>query len=89
MLGQGRVSLSLLEAQSCGVPVIATDVGGCREAVSPSYSNLIPAGDEQALVSVLKGKHAAGASTALREFIIKNGSLVSMLDRYKPYYNAA
>lgn len=45
---------SLLEAASCGRPIIATDVPGCREIVEPGSNGfLIPPRDVQALVSAL------------------------------------
>jgi glycosyltransferase involved in cell wall biosynthesis len=46
--------LVLAEAASMGVPVIATDIRGCREAVEAGRNGvLIPAGDASALACVL------------------------------------
>jgi len=36
--------LALLEAMAAGIPVVATDVGGCREIVQPEYDDSCPAG---------------------------------------------
>lgn len=46
--------LSLLEAQSCNIPVVATDVGGCAQAVAPSAGELVPPGNIGALVHALE-----------------------------------
>ncbi len=45
---------SILEAMSMGLPVIATDVGGVKEAVSPECGILIPRADKAELVKALK-----------------------------------
>ena len=41
--------LSPLEAQACNVPVVLTDVGGCREAICPDTGLLVQAGDGESL----------------------------------------
>jgi glycosyltransferase involved in cell wall biosynthesis len=41
--------IALLEALACGVPQIATDVGGTREVVTPETGVLVPPGDVRAL----------------------------------------
>lgn len=43
----------LIEAQACGVPVVATRVGGVGELVSPDSGILVGAGDAPALAAAL------------------------------------
>jgi len=52
--------LSPLEAQSCGVPVVLTDTGGCKEAICAETGVLVPVKDSVAL--------AAGITYALEAF---------------------
>lgn len=47
--------ISILEAMRAGLPIIASDVGGVREAVQPGVNGLlVPRADEATLVSALK-----------------------------------
>nr|MBN1857941.1 glycosyltransferase family 4 protein [Candidatus Bipolaricaulota bacterium] len=46
---------SILEAMACGVPVVATDIRGCREEVVDSETGrLVPPGDVQALSQAIR-----------------------------------
>jgi sugar transferase (PEP-CTERM/EpsH1 system associated) len=48
------MSNTIQEAMGCGLPVVATDVGGARELVIPEDTGLlVPAGDPDALASAL------------------------------------
>ncbi len=42
------------EALSCGLPVIATDVGGVGEIVTPKYGKLIPSNDPDAMAAAIQ-----------------------------------
>ena len=63
--------MAVLEAMACGVPVVATDTDGLREAVQPGISGLLaPVGEPVALAEVilrlLRDRH-------LREQLISGG----------------
>lgn len=45
--------IGVLEAQACGIPQVATDVGGVREAVVPETGLLVPPRDPTALAVAL------------------------------------
>jgi glycosyltransferase involved in cell wall biosynthesis len=45
--------IGLLEAQACGVPQVATDVGGTREALVPATGTLVPPRDPAALADAI------------------------------------
>jgi len=44
---------SILEAMSCGLPIIASDVGGVREAVTPECGILVNRGDQEGITQAL------------------------------------
>jgi glycosyltransferase involved in cell wall biosynthesis len=52
--------LVLLEAWQAGTPVLASDLGGCRELVRRHGGQLFPPGDVEALAQQLRDCHAAG-----------------------------
>ena len=47
------VSLTILEAMAAGLPVVATDVGGTPEVVTPDSGELVPARDPAALAGAI------------------------------------
>ena len=49
----------VLEAHACGLPVVATDVGGTREALDPSAGRLVAPGDDAALAGAIDAMLAA------------------------------
>jgi glycosyltransferase involved in cell wall biosynthesis len=51
--GWEAFAIGLLEAQACGVPQVATDVGGTREAVVPETGQLVPPGEPAALADAI------------------------------------
>jgi glycosyltransferase involved in cell wall biosynthesis len=49
------ISTTVLEAMSCGIPVVTTDVGGLREAVSDGRDGIVvPAQDVRALATAIE-----------------------------------
>lgn len=79
--------LSLLEAQSCGVRVVASDVGGVAAAVCPASSRLVPAEDPEALAQALRlaladVQRAPGPVAAARDFVVATASLDQAANAY-------
>jgi glycosyltransferase involved in cell wall biosynthesis/peptidoglycan/xylan/chitin deacetylase (PgdA/CDA1 family) len=81
--------VSILEALSCGVPVVATNVGSVRETVVDGETGyLVDAGSvEQLVANVTKLLHSASLRADLgsrgRELVLRNGSLDSMVRGYE------
>lgn len=73
--------LSLLEAQACGVPVVATQVGGVAAAVCPATGRLVAPDDAAALTAGLSDALAAPAGDP-RAFVRHHASLDRMADAY-------
>ncbi len=60
---------SLLEAQACGVPVVATRVGSVAEAVCPQTGRLVPPGDPDAMAAALTASLEASPQVSPRGFV--------------------
>jgi len=67
--------LSPLEAQACGVPVIISDVGGCRSIVCPHSGSLIAPGDTEALRQTILYHQYKTSSSCPRAFVLTTGNL--------------
>jgi len=75
---------TLLEAQACGVPVVATNVGGAPEAVCPVSGLIVPPADTNALVAALRRQLNAGnTSEAPRSFVLERMSLKDTVQKYR------
>jgi len=74
--------LSPLEAQACNIPVVLTNVGGCREAICENTGKLVKPNDStdlsQALLHTLKEKRTLSP----RVFIKNERSINSMIRQY-------
>lgn len=79
--------LALLEAQATNLPVVCTDVGGCKEALNPTTSILIKPENSQAIATACQ--NIAANNGKARDFIIKQFSLQAMLDKYTILYKGA
>jgi glycosyltransferase involved in cell wall biosynthesis len=73
---------TILEAQSCGVPVIATKVGGMPEAVCPRTGVLIEPGDAAGLQTALLRALAQLPDVSPRAFVDGKYSLASTVQAY-------
>jgi sugar transferase (PEP-CTERM/EpsH1 system associated) len=85
--------VTLLEAMACGVPVVATSVGGIPEVVQDGVNGaLVPAGNAQALAAALgryvddRARQAAHGAAA-RERIERHYSVAAMVGAYTALYD--
>jgi glycosyltransferase involved in cell wall biosynthesis len=82
-----------LEAMACGVPVLATAVGGMAEAIVDGRTGwLIPAGDDGALAAALRDllgdrDRLARAGAEARELVQGRFRLDTMVDRVARLYD--
>jgi glycosyltransferase involved in cell wall biosynthesis len=86
------LSMTVLEAMSAGLPVVATDVGGNREIVSDDCGLIVPSRDPRALADgYLALLRDPARRTRLGESgrakVVAHFSLRKMLDGYADLYN--
>lgn len=86
------ISNTILEAMACGLPVVATDVGGNAELVVPEATGaLVPASDDRRLAAAL-GEYVRDRALAVthgqagRQRVEAQFSLNGMVDRYAALY---
>jgi glycosyltransferase involved in cell wall biosynthesis len=85
------LSNAILEAQACGLPVIATQVGGNPDLVDDDCGVLVPARDPEAMAeamnALLRNPDLRGRmGTAARTAVVCNHSLDSMTQSYASLY---
>ncbi len=87
------LSLALLEAASCGLPIVATDAGGNRDVVKNGVNGfLVPASNSAALAAAmnrcarLDGHHRAALSEASRSLVVERYGIDGILDSWEELY---
>ncbi|MFK7886873.1 MAG: TIGR03088 family PEP-CTERM/XrtA system glycosyltransferase [Gammaproteobacteria bacterium] len=86
------ISNTLLEAMSCGVPVVASRVGGNAELFADGrHGTLYESGDEEALSAALAGYIETPGmrderAQAARKHVVERFSLDRMIDQYQALY---
>lgn len=83
--------LACLEAMSCGLPVVASDVGGLPEIVDATCGYLVGRGDADALSKVTASliedpEHALALGRAARQKVQRNYSLDKVTEAYAAIY---
>ena len=84
--------MTILEAMACGLPIVASDVGGNREIVQPPQCGLIvPARDPQAMAAayleLLRDPHRrTQMGQAARRRVVAQFSLQAMVAQYGKLY---
>lgn len=90
---EDTLPLVALEAQMCGVPVVASDVGGLTDAVKPGVSgDLVPVGDPAALADALTwviSKGVGDPAERIRERAVALWSYQAVGTQYTQVYARA
>ena len=72
---------SLMEAQACGVPVVASDVGAVREVVCESTGRLAAPGDVEAFSQAIRSTIARGpVAEPTRRHVAQRFSLAAVAE---------
>jgi glycosyltransferase involved in cell wall biosynthesis len=83
-------SVAALEAMACGIPVVASDVGGLPEIVDASVGALVPPGDPSALadaiVAVLTDPGRSAKGRLARERVVAKWSNDRLVERHLEIY---
>lgn len=87
------IPLTVLEAMACGLPVVATDVGGVGEVVLPGTTGLLVAPGNPAALTAALGRYARNPclrqqhGQAGRARVVERFSLPTMVRAYSTLYD--
>lgn len=74
---------SVLEAQACDLPVVATDVGSLRDAVCPATGTIVPPDDAGALADAFRASFARPRRSGdARKFVEERFSFKATAERF-------
>jgi glycosyltransferase involved in cell wall biosynthesis len=83
-------SVAALEAMACGLPVVASDVGGLPEIVDGSVGALVPPGDAGALagalVALLSDPRRSEKGRLARQRVVERWSNDRLVERHLQIY---
>lgn len=80
----------LNEALSCGIPIVATDVGGISEHINEDFGMLVKAGNEEELLNVvlkMMDNYKNYDSEKLRKYAVYNFSKDKVAQQFMEIYN--
>ncbi|WP_114787592.1 glycosyltransferase [Vibrio tetraodonis] len=78
--------LATLEAQACGVPTVAHDVGGTKETLCPDTGILSPVGDHKALADNINKLLIQQSDRSPRRFVTRNNDIKKMVEAYNALF---
>ncbi|WP_226886735.1 glycosyltransferase [Nisaea nitritireducens] len=81
--------LSLLEAQACSIPVVATNVGGVLDAMDPGSGFIAARADQAAVVDAIYGSLARMQISNPRNFVMEHYSLDRMMTDYEELWHGS
>lgn len=74
--------LAIVEAQACGIPIVASDVGAVREACCPDTAILAAPENPRLLANAISRQLTRDLVSSPREFVMKRFSLDQMISDY-------
>ena len=81
----------IVEALSCGIPVISTDVGGIKEYITAKEGILIPKGDIDSLVEAMNymlDNYTSYNNQYLANYARENFSIEAVAEKFRNIYKS-